>query len=210
MKINKIEKGLTIEQIDNIISQKCDREPIANVNWPEEYPYSPNVEFVALNDGDNIYLKYWVSEQKSLARTLEDMGPVWTDSCVEFFISFDDSGYYNFEFNCIGTALLAFRKVKLEPTSASEEVLQAIERYPSLERVAFEEKSVGEWSLMVKIPKESLFKHTFDTLSGVKATANFYKCGDDLKVPHFISWNRIDVETPNFHLPSFFGDVEFE
>ena len=35
------------------------------------------------------------------------------------------------------------------------------------------------------------------------------KCGDDLTVPHFLSWNPIKTEKPDFHRPEFFGTVKF-
>ena len=40
--------------------------------------------------------------------------------------------------------------------------------------------------------------------------ANFYKCGDKLQTPHFLSWNPIDLEKPNFHCPEFFGMLRFK
>ena len=50
---------------------------------------------------------------------------------------------------------------------------------------------------------------SIESLKGVCATANFYKCGDDLPEPHFVSWNKIEAPTPNFHLPKYFGEIEF-
>ncbi len=40
--------------------------------------------------------------------------------------------------------------------------------------------------------------------------ANFYKCGDELQTPHFLSWNPIEIEKPDFHRPDFFGTLRFE
>ena len=37
----------------------------------------------------------------------------------------------------------------------------------------------------------------------MRAKANFYKCGDKLPVPHFLSWKPINVPAPDFHLPCF-------
>jgi len=33
--------------------------------------------------------------------------------------------------------------------------------------------------------------------------ANFYKCGDELPLPHYLSWNPIYTETPDFYRPDF-------
>ena len=48
------------------------------------------------------------------------------------------------------------------------------------------------------------------TLDGKEIKANFYKCGDELQTPHFLSWNPIQIEQPDFHRPDFFGTLEFE
>lgn len=34
--------------------------------------------------------------------------------------------------------------------------------------------------------------------------ANFYKCGDDLPAPYYLSWNKIIAPKPDFHYPDFF------
>jgi hypothetical protein len=46
-------------------------------------------------------------------------------------------------------------------------------------------------------------------MKGKKCRANFYKCGDDLPEPHFLAWNMINTEEPDFHRPEFFGTLEF-
>ena len=47
-------------------------------------------------------------------------------------------------------------------------------------------------------------------LDGKSFRAHFYKCGDKLQQPHFLSWNAIGNPKPNFHLPQFFGTIVFE
>ncbi|WP_350005689.1 carbohydrate-binding family 9-like protein, partial [Phocaeicola dorei] len=47
-------------------------------------------------------------------------------------------------------------------------------------------------------------------LDGMVVRANFYKCGDELQKPHFLSWSPIKIEKPDFHRPDFFGLLEFE
>ena len=42
------------------------------------------------------------------------------------------------------------------------------------------------------------------------AKGNFYKCGDMLSKPHFLSWNPIDTPSPDFHVPASFGLLTFE
>ena len=209
MKIKKIVSSCSEEALGKAL----DSVPvckIACVNW-QEYPYCPEVLFTAAHDGGNLYLKYYVTEQSVRASVDEDNGKVSNDSCVEFFVSFDDTGYYNFEFNCIGKVLLGFRKESPNVIRASTEMLSGVKRFPSLGTEPFEEiRSMTEWNLSVVIPKEAFFRHNITDFSGIKVKANLYKCGDGLSVPHFLSWKPIFSEKPNFHLPQFFSAMEFE
>ena len=75
----------------------------------------------------------------------------------------------------------------------------------------FEER-IGEctWEVALVIPYAVFFKHRITSLDGQTIKANFYKCGDELQTPHFLSWNPINIEKPDFHRPDFFGSLEFE
>lgn len=140
-----------------------------------------------------------------------DNGKVYTDSCVEFFISLDDSGYYNFEFSCIGKTLLGFRKERPNPVNGTEAIMATISKLPSLGIANFEERiGNNEWELTVSIPSSALFQHRISELSGLKARANFYKCGDNLTEPHYLSWQPINRPKPDFHAPQFFTEIFFE
>jgi hypothetical protein len=192
--------------------QDVQENEIACVNWPEEYPAKPKVSFKMAHNGTHLFLHYFVEEDEILAKTEEDNGPVWTDSCVEFFINFGDSPYYyNAEFSCIGKALLAYRPGREGAVHASSAIMNSIKRYPSLGTKTFDKKKGNfKWDLLVVIPVTAYWQSGLTTFSGVKAKANFYKCGDDLSVPHYISWNPILTKEPNFHAPQFFGEIEFK
>lgn len=62
-------------------------QPVACCNWPEQYPYTPEVSFRMFHTGAYLMLRFDVREQWTMARVTEDNGEVWTDSCVEFFIA---------------------------------------------------------------------------------------------------------------------------
>jgi len=66
------------------------------------------------------------------------------------------------------------------------------------------------WELDIILPLKALVHHELSDIAGVKARANFYKCGDKLKNPHFLSWNPVRISKPDFHRPEFFGSLEFE
>ena len=67
------------------------------------------------------------------------------------------------------------------------------------------------WHITFVIPVTALFSDKFASWDEiVNARCNFYKCGDGLSRPHFLSWAPIHTEKPNFHTPQFFQKVDFE
>ena len=187
--------------------------PIACCNWPDEFPYAPEVFFRMFHTGDWLMLRFDVAERYTAALVTEDNGEVWTDSCVEFFIAPDKQGYYNFETTCIGRMLLAHRKARTEGVvHASPEVMAGVKRcttLPAGEPFA-EREGDNRWSLTLAIPPQALFRHTLTDWSGAEMRMNLYKCGDKLSHPHFLSWQPIRAEKPDFHRPEFFGEARFE
>ena len=185
--------------------------PIETVNW-KEYPYQPSVKFRAAHIGHAVLLHYQVTEASVRAVATADDGRVWEDACVEFFLSPESNDfYYNFECNCAGKLLLHGGAAGTERPGASEEVLKSVKRWASLGTEPFEER-VGEctWEVALVIPTSAIFRHSIESLDGKTMRANFYKCGDLLQTPHFLSWSPIDLPQPKFHCPEFFGEIKFE
>ena len=183
-------------------------QAVDNNNWPEAYPYTPRAEFRIAHCGDAFLVNYRADEETIKAAYANDNGQVWTDSCMEFFLSPkpEDGIYYNLECNCIGTVLLGARGGNVEKAHAPAEVMDGILRWSSLGRETFAEtKADSAWEVALKVPFSAYWHHKE---MGKTMRANFYKCGDDLAKPHFLSWNKIDWEKPNFHLPQFFGEIE--
>ena len=185
--------------------------PIACVNW-KEYPYQPDVKFRAAHTGDAILLHYQVTEASVRAVATADDGRVWEDACVEFFLSPESNDfYYNFECNCAAKLLLHGGPAGGERPGAAEDVLKSVKRWALLGTEPFEER-VGEctWEVALVIPASAIFRHEIADLNGKTMRANFYKCGDLLQTPHFLSWAPIDLPKPKFHCPEFFGELVFE
>jgi hypothetical protein len=217
---NKNMNTLSVKKVKNAdwkaseLSKAFDKENIpfhliSNVNWPE-YPYKPDVKFRIAHDGKNIFLNYQVEESDIKAVANEDNGKVWEDSCVEFFITFDEGKtYYNIECNCIGKILIGTGAGRNGRKHLPVESINRVDRWSSLGNLPLENQS-GKWELSVIIPIDVFILNQLGSLNGLPAKANFYKCGDKLKVPHFISWNPIGSERPDFHLPQYFGEISFE
>ena len=199
-----------IQHLSHVLEKQAITHPVSTINWPE-YSYKPKVKFRIGHTGENIVLKFYVEEEAVRAVVTNINGPVHTDSCVEFFVSFDGKSYYNFEFNCIGTPHVAWGEGRNNRSKLDENVIRTIAIESSLGNSPFETRTDGfKWELTVVIPIECFAYNPGLKLSGLKATANFYKCGDDLPVPHFVTWNPVGTSQPDYHRPEFFAVIEFE
>lgn len=205
-------EDLSVASLSAVMDQeKIEFNTVGCVNW-DSYPYKPKVKFRIAHTDNAILLNYQVEEDSVRAKYGEDNGSVWTDSCVEFFVSLANDGlYYNLESNCIGTVLLGVGNDRHDRERASSDVLSGVQRWASLGRNPFEER-VGHcsWELSLIVPYTVFFKHSIKSLDDATIKGNFYKCGDELKTPHYISWNLIETEKPDFHRPEFFGKLCFE
>ena len=214
MKIRKM-AGVSPDDRAAVERAFAETEPqtVACCNWQSEFPYTPEVSFRMFHTGGRLMLRFDVAERYTAAMIGEDNGQVWTDSCVEFFIAPDERSYYNFETSCIGRMLLAERRSRTEGVHpAPQQVLDTIERFTSYPfgNTFAEREGENRWSLTLGIPPQALFRHALTDWSGVAARMNLYKCGDRLSHPHFLSWQPIRTEKPDFHRPEFFGEAEFE
>ncbi len=183
------------------------RHVLGQASWAG-YNYHPVVHFAMAYGEDNIFLKYYVNEKFISAANGAINSAVYEDSCVEFFISFEDEKpYYNFEFNCIGTSRVGYGEKKTDRELLPEALISKI-KY----QVLITNQKPGNtvhWELTVAIPFKIFCHHKINAVAGKKCRANFYKCGDRLPTPHFISWAPIKWPEPNFHLPEFFGGLQF-
>ncbi len=184
---------------------------IDTCNWASDFPYAPKVEFRIAHTGKSIVLNYRVEEDTARAVAADD-GNVWEDTCCEFFsVPAGDGIYYNIECNCAGQMLIGCGPERENRERATQQVLDTVRRWSSLGREPFEEKDAPEvWQLVLVVPVSAFYNHHIDDISGTTVRANFYKCGDKLSKPHFLSWNPISLPKPDFHCPQFFGEVEFE
>lgn len=199
-----------IDKAEELLEKQTKIHKIDVINWPD-YSYKPDVKFRIAYWHDQIWLKYYVDEDNIRAIETKINGDVYKDSCVEFFISTTrNDTYYNFEFNCIGTPHVGYGKVGTKKSLVSPGILRQIQTKSSLGNEPFEEKTGGHhWEMMIIIPKTCLAYDKNLMLKGLKATANFYKCGDLTSRLHYVTWNPVRIEEPDFHQPDYFGELIF-
>lgn len=202
-----IGKGIILHDISLMLANQ--HHPIDCVPWPA-YPDKPKVSFGVGHCHSHIYIKYDVTEKEVLARYKHINDPVYKDSCVEFFIAFDgEDAYYNIEFNRLGTCLGRYGTERENRAELPADILRTIKYERTLKQIIENDEPVINWTLTVSVPIAVFVFHHLATIQQKKAKMNFYKCGDDLTHPHYLAWNNIVSEEPNFHLPEFFGEVEF-
>lgn len=192
----------------NVLLENCPANHIDQISW-KDYPYKPEVTFKIAYSDQAIALKFEVNERYLRINTFQTNGPVWKDSCVEFFISFQNSFYYNLEFNALGIALIGYssndRSLKKR---LPDDIVEKIKSFSSIKSPI--DKEGVNWNLTLYIPLEVFKFETLQSLEGLSCKANFYKCGDLLPQPHYLSWSPISSPEPNFHLPEFFGKIKFD
>ena len=178
------------------------RIKIDQVNW-DEFRHRPDVWVYTGHCDQKLWLHYIVLNDFVRAVCTTDQEPVWQDSCVEFFLKQGDI-YRNFEFNCLGVCLSAFGADRQSRQSLDAHSMEQIVRFSSLKPDHLPSgDNASDWTLTVGIPLDLI-----GLSSGSLFMANFYKCGDNTKLPHYLSWNAISTSSPDFHRPEFFSPVE--
>lgn len=197
-------------EVSALLDELGEGHEIGTVNWPS-HTYRPEVRFNIAWGSREIYIKYYVRENHVKAEKIRTNDMVCEDSCVEFFVAPEDDGiYYNFEFNPIGTILMGSGHSRNDSLRTDPAVVNTIRRLTTMGHEPFTELSGDiHWSLTVAIPLEAFFRHKVGNLAGKSFRANFYKCGDMLSNPHYVTWNPVETEKPDYHRPEYFGELKF-
>ena len=156
-------------------------------------------------DEEALYVRLSAKEKDITANRTEPLDYPNYDSCLEFFFSpvDGDSRYFNIEIN---PNCLMFQGLG----HGVSDLVRFIPLKPNIFPKA--ERTVDGWYITYAISKEYIteFFPEFKLESGTVMHGNFYKCGDDCKVPHYYSWNPMTIETPNFHWTADFGKLILE
>lgn len=154
-------------------------------------------------DETGLYVRQQACEKKLRMQVTEPLGAVCEDSCMEFFFSPNgDERYFNIECNPIGTLYFGFgaqRETRMRLILKDAKALLSLET----------ERYADGWEVRYHIPLSfiRLFYPDFTLTSGRRFTANCYKCGDKTDTPHYLAWNPLNTDTPDFHRPGDFGEM---
>ncbi len=225
--VNKLPKTSLAEHLLDFDWSLAEEGLINNHLWASN-DYKPDTRFYLQYDKSNLYgiiLTKGDEEMNPRATVTEFQGPVHLDSCLEFFFSFepDNNAYANLETNNNAVVHLGVGAGRANRVKPSEKELEDLELYTidsnkvSVKGIRF----AFDWGVGFKIPAKLLFElwHKYgnasETLddrffSGQEIMANFYKCGDDTAFEHYLSWNEVELEQPDFHRPEYFGKLILE
>ena len=194
-------QNLSLAKIDQQMAAMPVSGTIDTINWKEQYPIAPETKFTLAHTDEMFYVRFEVKGEVPLSTKTNDLELVNEDACVEIFIGDkDNTHYWNFEFNPAGICNASHRKErKVDVVRLNAEQLQSIKRFPV-------QLCAAHWSLLVGIPFSLI---NLDRTKEHSRRANLYKCGDKTAMKHYASWNPIDAEAPAFHLPEFFGEIQF-
>lgn len=211
-------KRIDIERIDAVDipqifkSERIEYNTVSALNWPEQYPYLPSVNFAVAHNRTNLLIHYRVTEKRTLGTIVNDMHAVFEDSCCEFFcMNEGDSLYYNIESNCIGTMLMACGTDRYNRSHIPVKNLQSIDRWASLGR-----DSIGlieqetHWEIALTVPITAFWRHNYSTLSDKTFLVNVYNCVGKIGDRQYVTWNPIDTPKPDFHRTEYFRRLYFE
>lgn len=189
----------TVPVLDSPDFSKCEKAMICCYKWTAGYAPKAFAQLLLVRD-KGFYLRMTACESapKAIYRAYDD--PVYKDSCLEFFVSFNIARpeYMNFEMNSNGAFLAARRKSRHDKAP-----IDTLYSLPAV--TAF--SGDGYWGTEVFFPLdfvEALFGKR-DFAPGDCFKGNFYKCGDETEIPHFGMWSPVENDTPDFHRPEFFG-----
>jgi len=181
---------------------------------PESSDHRPRTEARLLYDSEAVYLIFRVEDRYVRSVQTEYMGPVCTDSCVEFFVAPKAAkGYINFEVNAGGTLLASYIEDATRTAGGfamfanlPPEHGQMVRIYHLLPDVVDPEITEPvTWTVEYAVPLALLEAYVgpIGDPAGQTWRANLYKCGDKTSHPHWAAWSP--VSELNFHLPQSFG-----
>ncbi|HHT92363.1 MAG TPA: hypothetical protein GXZ66_02510 [Clostridiaceae bacterium] len=172
--------------------------------WGCDYRPKTQAKIQKGSNGFEITMKSY--EKNIRMEKTERNSNVHTDSCMEFFFNAEpekSKTYMNFEINPKGVMYIGFSKTGDRSGTGPIEA-------PDNEYFNMKSRITDEyWEISYTVPYEFIKQYfpTFDENKTEYIKANFYKCGDLTKHPHFGVWNNIETEEPDFHRPEFFGVI---
>jgi hypothetical protein len=178
--------------------------PVDQMKWTPPVDISATAQ--VCYDDQALYVRLTAREAQIRAEESGPLGVPCQDSCLEFFFApvEGDPRYLNLEFNSVkcmhlGIGTCRYDSVRMLPD-------------PDATFGPCPVRTEDGWEITYQIPYSflRLFYPDFQAAPGKKMRANFYKCGDYTVQEHYLSWNPVESQIPDFHRPESFGQLIFD
>ena len=156
------------------------------------------------HDSECLFVHLRAIEANIRAEYTAPLSPVCRDSCLEFFfLPENEDRYFNFEINPNGCLWIGFGHSRADSTVLYR---SDMEQFFDIRTAA----TPDGWEVYYRIPLSflRLFVPGFAFAGALRV--NVYKCGDLTEHEHYLSWNPVTSDTPDFHRPADFGLMTFE
>ena len=174
---------------------------LCHAPWLE--PNEVTAQAQLCHNGEKLFLRMQAQEPNIRATLEGPLVQVCNDSCLEFFFGPDgDYRYINFEMNPLGTLYLGFGGPR------ATRVRQIVKSAAMFNIQPF--RVEGGWGLTMEIPLSFIQMYFPGMTFEGKAYCNFYKCGDETVSPHYLAWNPLTSEKPDYHRRQDFGCLKFQ
>ena len=192
-----------IENRDKL--ETCPEFEVDNVQWNSTRSPRTTGRMGYIAD-EGIVVRMRCEETNPLTTKTKNMEMVCFDSAMEAFFAFTDDGsvprmeslYFNFEINSNGAL---YAKTGYGRSGRAE--LLPAEMTLADPKAWLEEDA---WCMEITVPNQLLQRFLGKTLvTGDTFYCNFYKVGQTPEIEHYMSYNYIESDQPNFHMPPYFA-----
>ncbi len=181
---------------------------MTSYHWESTPSYRPLCfcKIGLVNDSIVVFLKCYESEPRAVYENRDD--PMYLDSCLEFFAACvkGRNEYVNVECNSRGVFLCEFGDGKYNRSLTSS--LTSLS--PKVDSFKGEDDNGSYWGVQIELSKDfvcDLYKTDMDfEFSDIRA--NFYKCGDDCEIQHYVAFSPVTTLPPGFHNPDCFAEFK--
>lgn len=177
---------------------------LTSYHWENDPPYRPATYFKMGVVSDSLVATLKCYEENPRAIYINRDDPIYTDSCLEFFVAPVEGRdeYINVEMNSKGTFLSEFGKGKYDRVF----VRTLTDKAPLVEVFKGSDLMGSFWGVTVTLTKDFICElYKIDDFSFTTVKANFYKCGDECEIPHYIAFSPVTTLPPGFHNPECFA-----
>ena len=154
-------------------------------------------------NAESLHIRLRAVEENIRAEYTAPLSRVCEDSCLEFFFMPEgEDRYFNFEINPNGCPDIGFGR--------SRQDRMVLYRQDAKQLFGIHtQKTPDGWEAAYRVPLSflRLFWPDFSFTGSLRA--NVYKCGEQTAREHYLSWNPVSSETPDFHRPADFGVMTF-